>query len=44
MLLNPEDVGNEYIEDCEVCCRPMEFKVVDDGRGGLDAIIRSEND
>ena len=44
VLLNPEDVGNEYIEDCQVCCRPMEFKVLDDGRGGIDAIIRSEND
>ncbi len=44
MLLNPEDVGNEYIEDCQVCCRPMEFHVLDDGRGGLDAIVRSENE
>ena len=25
VLLNPEDVGSEYIEDCQVCCRPIEF-------------------
>ena len=23
VLLNPEDVGSEYIEDCQVCCRPI---------------------
>ncbi len=23
-LLNPEEVGSDYIEDCEVCCRPIE--------------------
>jgi len=43
-LLNPEEVGSDYIEDCEVCCRPIEFHLLDDGRGGIEAAVRSEND
>ncbi len=43
-LLNPEEVGSDYIEDCEVCCRPIEFHLLDDGTGGIEAAVRSEND
>jgi len=28
----------EYIEDCEVCCRPIEFAIELDGEGGLAAL------
>ncbi|MET0290734.1 MAG: CPXCG motif-containing cysteine-rich protein [Steroidobacteraceae bacterium] len=28
----------EYIDDCEVCCRPMELRVELDERGGLAAL------
>lgn len=44
VLLNPEDVGVEYIEDCQVCCRPIEFNVADDGMGGLMADVRAETE
>jgi transcription elongation factor Elf1 len=27
VLLDPSVGRNEYVEDCEVCCRPLEFKV-----------------
>jgi hypothetical protein len=27
-----------YVEDCEVCCRPIEFQVERDARGGLSAL------
>jgi hypothetical protein len=27
-----------YIEDCEVCCRPIEFQVERDAGGGLAAV------
>ena len=43
-LLNPEEEGSDYIEDCEVCCRPIEFHLLDDGTGGIEAAVRSEND
>lgn len=27
VLLDPSVDFTEYVEDCEVCCRPLEFKV-----------------
>ena len=37
MLLNPEDVGLDYIEDCQVCCRPIEFHLREQAGGWLEA-------
>ena len=42
VLLNPEDVGAEYIEDCQVCCRPIEFLLREDAGGWLEAEVRSD--
>tara|TARA_B100001059_G_C17523437_1_gene421933 strand:+ start:304 stop:501 length:198 start_codon:yes stop_codon:yes gene_type:complete len=42
VLLNPEDVGAEYIEDCQVCCRPIEFFLREDAVGWLEAEVRSD--
>ncbi len=42
VLLNPEDVGQDYIEDCQVCCRPIEFCLSEGGSGELYAEVRSE--
>ena len=42
VLLNPEDQGLDYIEDCQVCCRPIEFSVYDGGSGELVAEVRSD--
>ena len=42
VLLNPEDVGSEYIEDCQVCCRPIEFFLREDMGGCLEAEVRSD--
>lgn len=25
MVLDPDEEASEYIEDCEVCCRPIEI-------------------
>ena len=32
MLLDPDMSGESYIEDCQVCCNPIEveFEIVDD--------------
>ena len=32
VLIDPSDASNEYIEDCQVCCRPMLMSV--DPTGG----------
>lgn len=34
----------QYIEDCEVCCRPMEISVEIDEDGISSVDVRSEND
>lgn len=33
-----------YIEDCQVCCRPIDFEVVVDHLGYPDVSVYSEND
>ena len=32
MILDPAEEQSDYIEDCEVCCRPIEldFRFIDD--------------
>lgn len=39
MLLDPDSSGQAYIEDCEVCCNPIEvrFRIEDDEVVELDA-------
>lgn len=44
VLLNEEDVGVDYIEDCQVCCRPIEMCVYEVGDGSLAATVRTDND
>jgi len=44
VLLDQQDVGNEYIEDCQVCCRPIIFNLVLDESGNLSAWVRDENE
>lgn len=31
MILDPDEESAEYIEDCEVCCRPIELQFVFSG-------------
>lgn len=33
VLLDPQETGQSYIEDCQVCCRPIVFLVNADGTG-----------
>ncbi len=43
ILLDPSDVGDEYIEDCQVCCRPIVMSVWED-TDGLGVAVRAEGD
>jgi hypothetical protein len=44
LLVDAGDLGQEYIEDCEVCCQPMIVEVCA-GQDELPAIaLRREND
>ena len=33
-----------YVEDCPVCCQPMLLQVTVDNEGGVDVVVRREND
>ena len=41
ILVDPYDSGSEYIEDCQVCCRPIIMTVALDSN---DVVVRGEND
>ena len=43
-LVDPEEAGNEYIEDCQVCCKPIVFMVVGDAIEGITVEVCSEDD
>jgi transcription elongation factor Elf1 len=38
------DENQEYIEDCQVCCRPITFDVMMANDGQASISVRSEND
>lgn len=44
VLIDPQDIGNEYIEDCQVCCRPIVFSITETGFGEIEVSVRDEND
>jgi hypothetical protein len=44
VLLDAQDAGDEYIEDCQVCCKPIIFNVYLDSHGDLSVSVRDENE
>lgn len=44
ILLDPSESDQSYIEDCQVCCRPILFNVVEDVDGDLQLLVRMENE
>lgn len=44
VLLNPEDAQQEYIEDCQVCCKPITFVVTSANNGDLSVVVYSEDE
>lgn len=44
VLLDHQEAGHQYIEDCQVCCRPILFDVAVDTMGNLSVSVRDEND
>ena len=38
MVLDTSVKGQTYVEDCEVCCRPIEFQAERDESGALLAL------
>ena len=44
LLLDDSDLGQDYIEDCQVCCRPMVVNLLDYGDGHAVAQVRREDE
>jgi len=44
VLIDRQEVGHQYVEDCQVCCKPIMFNVDMDSIGNLSVSVRDEND
>jgi hypothetical protein len=44
VLIDPSDHQQNYIEDCQVCCRPIEFHIAIDPDGDINVGVASDNE
>jgi hypothetical protein len=44
IVVDPSEPVQHYIEDCFVCCRPIDLQVHVDAEGAIEVIARSENE
>ncbi len=44
VLIEALDEAQEYIEDCQVCCRPIVFYVTPSPSGEPELVVHTEND
>lgn len=44
VLIDHQDAGDQYIEDCQVCCRPIIFTIAVDSMGNVSVSVRDENE
>lgn len=44
VLIDSQEAGQQYIEDCQVCCSPIVFNIFYDETGALAVSVYSEND
>lgn len=44
VLIDPQDMDQQYIEDCQVCCRPINFAVSMDFVGDVSVNVSEENE
>ncbi len=44
VLVDPEDIGGSYTEDCQICCRPMVMTLHGDGAAEVTLDVRREDD
>ena len=44
VLIDSSDMEQQYIEDCQVCCKPINFVVTESVSGGLNVHVYSEDD
>ncbi|MGJ8483246.1 CPXCG motif-containing cysteine-rich protein [Pseudoalteromonas sp. SYSU M81236] len=44
ILLDPADVNQQYIEDCQVCCKPINFLVFESIDDELSVTVSSDDE
>lgn len=44
VLLDPTDVDQQYIEDCQVCCKPINFLVFENMDEDLSVTVSREDE
>jgi transcription elongation factor Elf1 len=44
VLIDTSESEQAYIEDCQVCCRPIDFIVSVDNQGDVAVDVRHENE
>lgn len=44
VLIDQEDADQQYIEDCQVCCKPISFNVVMSIEGEMMVSVHHENE
>ena len=44
VLIDCSEAQQEYIEDCQVCCKPISLLVSESVNGELDVSVYSEDD
>lgn len=44
LLVDAGEDDQRYIEDCQVCCRPINVTVTVEGDGSIGVDVRSENE
>lgn len=44
VLLDAQEADQEYIEDCQICCRPITFLIAFATDGELSVSVRSEDE
>ena len=44
VLIDSQEAGQQYIEDCQVCCKPITFNISVDSRGELTVSVHDENE
>ncbi|CCK77523.1 MAG: CPXCG motif-containing cysteine-rich protein [Oleispira antarctica] len=44
VLIDSTDLDEEYIEDCQVCCKPINFLVSESIDGEITVSVYSEDD
>ncbi|GGD65048.1 CPXCG motif-containing cysteine-rich protein [Lacimicrobium alkaliphilum] len=44
VLIDPADLDQRYIEDCQVCCRPINFVISENMNGELQVSVYSDDE